>query len=229
MKWGQYENLRPAQIDDIKKQTPIAYLPWGALEWHSYHAPIGLDCFKAHGLCKALAKELGGIVLPPVYVGTETIKPYKGFKHTFEHKFETVKSLCSEFLFQLADEEFKVIVLVTGHYSGGHVKAINEAVEEFKVNHTNIGIWAFPDSEPLEVTFKPDHAGPVETSFQMLFKPELVDLSKLPEDRETTLDDDGVWGNDPRDASANQGQEMLRLFLQKTVPKIKQMLEEYGK
>jgi creatinine amidohydrolase len=53
--WGRYENLRPAQIDAIRAQTPLAYLPWGALEWHSYHAPIGLDGIKAQELCEALA------------------------------------------------------------------------------------------------------------------------------------------------------------------------------
>ncbi|NUM68336.1 creatininase family protein [candidate division KSB1 bacterium] len=116
--WGKYEQLRPAQIAAIRARTPIAYLPWGALEWHSYHAPIGLDGIKAHGLCEALAKETGGVVLPAVYVGTDTIKPYKGFHHTIEHNAETVTKLCLEFLQQLADEDFKVIVLVTGHYGG---------------------------------------------------------------------------------------------------------------
>mgnify|MGYP006201188507 CR=1 FL=1 len=27
----------------VRAEAPVAYLPWGALEWHSYHAPIGLD------------------------------------------------------------------------------------------------------------------------------------------------------------------------------------------
>ncbi len=224
IKWGRYENLRPAQIEVIREQTPIAYLPWGALEWHSYHAPIGLDGIKANALCEALAQEIGGVVLPPVYVGTDTIKPYKGFHHTIDHSAETVTKLCLEFLTQLADEGFKVIVLVTGHYGGGHVDAIQKAAAEFAATHPEIGLWAFPDFEPLEGAFPKNHAARGETSFQLLFKPELVDLSTLPPDRETTLDDDGVWGEDPRNASAEEGQQMLKAFLENAAPKIRKLL-----
>jgi len=225
--WGRYENLRPAQIEAIRAQTPLAYLPWGALEWHSYHAPIGLDGIKATGLCEALAKETGGVVLPAVYVGTDTIKPYKGFHHTIDHSAEVVAKLCVEFLTQLADEGFKVIVLVTGHYGGGHVAAINAAAKEFSARHLEVALWAFPDSEPLEGVFPKNHAARGETSFQLLFKPELVDLTLLPQNRETTLDDDGVWGEDPRQASAAEGAQMLKVFLENAVPKIKRLLQEH--
>lgn len=223
-KWGKYEELRPAQIEAIQQQASIAYIPWGALEWHSFHAPVGLDGIKAHGLCVAMAKETGGVVLPAIYVGTDTIKPYKGFKHTIEHDSNTVTILCREYLYQLADEGFKFIVLLIGHYGEGHLEAIKIAVDLFSQENPDVGILAFPDSEPLDGSFPANHAARGETSFQLLFKPELVDLSKLP-DRETTLDDDGVWGEDPRKASAEEGQQMLDIFLQNTLPKIKMLLE----
>lgn len=226
IEWGKYEELRPQQIAAIKKRAPVAYIPWGALEWHSYHAPIGLDGMKAHGLCEALAKETGGVVLPPIYVGTDTIKPYKGFKHTIEHDAHTVTTLCGEYLNQLADEGFKVIILVTGHYGGGHVEAIKKAVETFSKANPQIGIWAFPDSEPLKGAFPANHAARGETSFQLLFHPEMVDLSTLPE-RETTLDDDGVWGEDPRTASPEEGRQMLEVFLQNALPGIKKLIVEH--
>lgn len=227
IKWGNYEELRPAQIETIQKSAPIAYIPWGALEWHSYHAPIGLDGMKAHGLCEELAKETGGVVLPPIYVGTDTIKPFKGFKHTIEHHSKMVTTLCGEYLNQLADEGFKVIILVTGHYGEGHVKAIRKAVKTFSRANPEIGIWALPDSEPLEGSFPANHAARGETSFQLLFKPECVDLSTLP-DRETTLDDDGVWGEDPRKASTEEGRQMLEIFLQNALPRITKLIAEYA-
>lgn len=223
--WGKYEELRPDQIEAIQKSAAIAYIPWGALEWHSYHAPIGLDGIKAYGLCEALAKETGGVLLPPIYVGTDTIKPYKGFKHTIEHHASTVTTLCSEYLGQLVDEGFRVIILITGHYGEGHVDAIRKAVDRFSKANPDIGIWAFPDSEPLKGSFPANHAAKGETSFQLLFHPEMVDFSTLP-DRETTLDDDGVWGEDPRKASTQEGRQMLEIFLQNTLPRIKKLLKE---
>ncbi len=226
-KWGKYEELRPAQIEAIQQEASIAYIPWGALEWHSFHAPVGLDGIKARGLCEALAKETGGVVLPPVYVGTDTIKPYKGFKHTIEHNSNTVTRLCCEYLDQLADEGFKVIILVIGHYGEGHVEAIGKAVGQFSDANPDVGIWAFPDSEPLEGSFPANHAARGETSFQLLFQPEMVDLSTLP-GRETTLDDDGVWGEDPRKASTEEGQQMLEIFLKNALPRIIKLFEEHS-
>lgn len=226
--WGRYETLRPGQIDAIRANAPIAYLPWGALEWHSYHNPVGLDGIKAHGICLALAEQTGGVVLPPVYVGTDTIKPFKGFKHTIDHPRETVEALATQFLEQLADEDFRVIVLLTGHYGGGHVEAINAAAEAFRASHPDVGLWALPDSEPLDGVFPANHAAHGETSFQLLFAPGYVDLSLLPSDRAATLDDDGVWGDDPREATAEAGEEMLRLFVARAVPRIQDLLKEHA-
>jgi creatinine amidohydrolase len=224
--WGCYERLRPDQIDRIRERAPVAYLPWGALEWHSYHNPVGLDGIKAHGLCSALARETGGVVLPPVYVGTDTIKPLKGFNHTIEHPSETVRMLCRDFLEQLADEKFRVIVLVTGHYGGGHLQAIREAADTFARTQPDVRLWAFPDSEPLEGLYPANHAARGETSFQLHFDPDPVDQGLLPTDRVATLDDDGVWGEDPRNASADEGAAMLQAFVERSVPKIRALLGE---
>ena len=224
--WGLYEYLRPAQIEAICSQTPIVYIPWGALEWHSYQNPIGLDGLKAHGLCKAMAAQTGGIVLPPVYVGTDTIKPLKGFKHTLEHQEDTVRVLCYQFLEQLADEGFKVIVVLTGHYGRAHVNALKETCAEFTDQRSDIKVWMMADWEPVEGVFEGNHAAKGETSYQMYYHPDTVDLTLLPDDRQTTLDDDGVAGLDPRESSAAHGEEQEKAFLQKTVPIILEMLNE---
>lgn len=222
--WGAYELLRPGQIDAIREAAPVAYLPWGALEWHSYHNPIGLDGLKARKLCEALAQETGGVVLPPVYAGTDTIKPFKGFRHTLEHRDDTVRALCREYLEQLADEGFKVIVLITGHYGGRHVEAIKATASAFAAEHPAVKVWALPDHEPHDGFFDPNHAAYGETSYMMALYPETVDLTLLPADRAATLDEDGVWGDDPRKASAAAGADMLAVFVRHSVPKVKALL-----
>lgn len=224
VQWGAYELLRPAQIEAIRQAAPIAYLPWGALEWHSYHNPIGLDGLKARRLCQALAQRTGGVVLPPVYAGTDTIKPFKGFKHTLEHKAETVKALCWEYLEQLADEGFKLIVLLTGHYGAAHVSILKDTVDAFNAGHPGVKVWALADWEPHQGFFEPNHAAYGETSYMMLIHPETVDLSLLPTNRVATLDEDGVWGQDPRQASAADGQKMLDVFVEQALPKIRALL-----
>jgi len=225
-KWGQFERLRPAQIESIKRETPVAYVPFGAIEWHSYHAPTGLDCHKSHGLLRELASVVGGLVLPPLYVGTDSIKPFKGFKQTIEHSRETVRLLASEILEQLADEGFRVIVLLSGHYSQGQQDMIAEAAAEFRERHPDIGLWSGGDNIPLEGKFQMNHAARGETSFQLYFEPDTVDLSLLPSDRVATLDDDGVWGDDPREATREEGERMVHAFIEYMEPRVRELLRE---
>lgn len=227
--WGLYERLRPAQIESIKAASPIAYVPFGAIEWHSYHCPTGLDGHKAHGLLRELAKETGGLVLPPFFVGTDSIKPFKGFKQTIEHSRETVRLLASEILEQLADENFRVIVLLTGHYSQGQQDMIAAAAAEFRQRHPDVGLWSGGDNIPLEGKFQMNHAARGETSLQLLFEPDTVDLSLLPRDRVTTLDDDGVWGDDPREATRAEGERMMRAFVDYMAPRVRELAAEHAR
>lgn len=208
--------------------TPIAYLPWGAIEWHSYHNPVGLDGFIAEAQCRALARRNGGLILPIVYAGTDTIKPFKGFKYTFEHDATTVSRLCREFLEQLVDEEFRVIVVVTGHAGGGHTEALSETVEEFAEEHPEIGLVFCASFEPIKDRFPMNHAALGETSLQMLVANHLVDLSMLPEGDPPTLDDDGVWGEDPRTATVEHGAAIMHAFVDELSPRIQNLLNEAG-
>ena len=220
--WGHYERLRPAQIEDVLSHTPVAYLPWGALEWHGVHAPVGLDGLQAHGQCVALARSVGGIVLPPVYVGTDTIKAFKGFPHTVEHSDEVVALLCMEFLRQLAEEGFRVIVIVTGHCGAGHTEALGRAVGVFKGGEPDVGVWLVPAFEPIKDRYPANHAARGETSFLLHFDPEPVGPPP-------TLDDDGVWGEDPRLASAEEGWAMTELFVARARPTILKLLTRFAR
>ena len=223
-RWGCYEQMRPAEIEAVRAHAAVAYLPWGALEWHSYHNPIGLDGMQAHGQCCALARATGGVVLPAVYLGTDTIKPFKGFPHTIEHRPETVQAVCREFLAQLGEERFEVVVIVTGHCGGGHVDALRAAVSAFEAEHGSPHVLLVPSFEPIQHEHPSNHAARGETSFQLLFDPALVNLAALPAGRRPTLDGDGVWGEDPRDASADEGRRMLDLFVDRLAPRIRALL-----
>lgn len=222
--WGQIERLRPAQFDAILAETPIAYLPWGALEYHSYHNPIGLDGLKSHALLCALAEQCGGIVFPAVYAGHATIKTILPFNHSIEVSAGTVGALAVEYLREIAELGFRVIVLMTGHYSQAHVDVLATAAQQVGTEYLAAKIWAFADKDPLEGKFPANHAARGETSFQMHFDSHLVNLAELPEDRVTTLERDGVWGEDPRLASAEEGARMTIAFLEGTMPRVFELL-----
>ena len=224
----QYELTKPDDYKAAKATVPIAYLPWGAHEWHGLHNPLGLDTLKAHAQCRALCAETGGVVFPPVYCGYNTMKTHAGFDCGLEFSADCVKLLAREYLHNLADEGFRVIVILMGHYGGEHQKAIQEVVAEFNGSQDACTAWAFPDYEPTkDEGFPGDHAGASETSLMLHFHPELVDLSRLPQDGELSIEVDGIMGNDPRtNASAERGREGLRILVKNAVPRILELLEK---
>ena len=217
--WGRYAELRPEQITSIREQSDIAFVPWGALEWHCLHAPIGLDSVKAEGICQAIAQRVGGVVLPAIPMGVNTIKPFKGFPHSIDFSGELVAEVAAAFCSQLADEGFRIVVLLTGHYPPEHVAALETGACKAREAYPDIDFAVWADSELMGKAYKGDHAGATETSFQLLFDSSNVDLASLP-DRALTLDGDGVMGEDPRDASEERGSRQLAIAVDAAVAQI---------
>ncbi len=225
---GILVHLRPAQIAAIRAAAPVAYVPWGAIEWHGVHAPVGLDGMQADGQCRALARETGGVVLPVVYAGTDTIGPFKGFPHSFEHAATTVEALASELLDALAADGWRVVVVVTGHAGGGHTDALARAVAAFTARQPDVAARLVTSFSPIADAHAPNHAARGEVSFQLLFAPADVDLGAIPDGPAPTLDGDGVWGDDPRGASADEGAAMLRLFVDRVSADVRADLAALG-
>lgn len=225
--WGRYGDLRPSQIEAIRARSPIAYVPWGALEWHCHHAPIGLDSTKAEGICLALAERTGGVVLPAIPFGVNTIKPFKGFPHSLDISSKLASDVAEELCIQLADEKFRIVILFTGHYPPEQIEALEAGAERARrtVEGARFLVWA--DNQLLDPKYRGDHAGATETSFQMHFVAGSVDLDALP-DRPLTLDGDGVMGEDPREASVERGRDQLAGLLENAVPQVQALLREVG-
>lgn len=224
----RYEEMKPEDYQRAKANAPIAYVPWGAHEWHGKHNPLGLDTLKAHGQCLALCAETGGVVFPAVYCGFQTMKPHAGFNCTLEFSRECVQLLAKEYLEQLADEGFRVIVILMGHYGNRHQEAIKEVVADFNSRHSDCVAWAFPDYEPTEAEgFPREHGACFETSYMMWFRPELVDLSRLPQEGELNPKAEGVNGLDPRtNASAKKGRDGVNVLVKNAAPKILELLRQ---
>lgn len=216
-RWGLYERLMPAEIEAIFAAHPVAYLPWGALEYHGRHAAVGLDGLKAHGLCVALAQAAGGLVLPAVYIAANTIKtladlPHR--RHSLNFTEETLRLLAREHFTQLADEKFRVVFTLCGHVGQPHYDIIKDEAAKFNATGSPTRIIATSETDlvPPEIV-KVNHAALGEVSFLMAFHPECVDLSRLPADRLPTLEQDAVWGPDPREASAAKGRDYTAAFV----------------
>lgn len=222
----KYEEMRPDQINAVLRETPLAYLVWGAHEWHGAHNPTGLDTLKAYHMTLDLCRETGGVVLPPVYCGYQTMKPWGGFSHTLEFSKALVTQYVYEHLENLYEEGFKAIVLVMGHYGSKHVEAVKEGVARFTERHRLPRVLAITDYEPASwVDVRGgDHAGKNETSLLLHYRPDLVDLSRLPEGAL----DSGREGctADAKEATADHGARLARLFVEQAAPRVRALLAE---
>jgi creatinine amidohydrolase len=227
VRWGRYSDLRPAEIEAIRAAAPIAYVPWGALEWHSLHAPIGLDSVKAEGICTKIAQQSGGVVLPAIPMGVNTIKPFKGFPHSIDVPADVATQVSETFCKQLADEQFRVVILFTGHYPPEQIDALEAGAQRAREAYPQTRFEVWSDLIFLGDAFKADHAGATETSFQMHFVPGSVDLDALPQ-RPVTLDGDGIMGEDPRDASPERGARQLEVVVTNACERLNQILMDIG-
>ena len=168
-----YAHLRPDELEQRSMARPVAIVPWGALEWHSVHLPVGLDGLVAESIAGRLGERLGAMVLPPFYL------PITPLPHRFSIGFSSdlVKRVVEELLAELARIDYRVVVLLSGHYAQAH-ELVMMAVAEEAWEKYRIRVLATPPLAVLDEDML-DHAGHWETSALMATHAELVDLDAL--------------------------------------------------
>lgn len=230
-KWGFYNEMRPKQIEAILKKRPIAFLPWGAIEYHGKHNPIGLDSTKALNLCIDTAKEIGGIVMPVVNLAANLIKSYPGVnfkKHSIEFSEKLIYKICEEYLDQLAEQDFKIIILLSGHAGEPHLEILKKVAKKFNKKNPTKHCWALAEFDVLpNDLLVANHSALGETSLQLYYAKETVDLESLPEDRQISLDLDAVSGADPRLATVSYGEKIARTFVNNMSQKTELLINKF--
>ncbi|MBQ0071597.1 MAG: creatininase family protein [Spirochaetales bacterium] len=222
-----YLYLRPQQFLDRINRVPVGYLPLGTLEWHGFHMPLGADAIQSHGIMEILAKEFGGVVFPPLFLGPD-IEDGKGHYGMdicsfLEGKAEQLEGSC----YQVSDELFGSIIcriaenarragirILVAHGHGPSMNYVRTHQKDFAIpiyTFFDIGLPEGPEG------LMADHAAANETSLTMALYPGLVDLKEI-EGFGYPL---ASWGKDPRtEASPEFGASLIR----KNVDKAKESL-----
>lgn len=211
----QMQYMRPGQLEAAAKAFPVVYVPFGLIEWHGRHLPLGNDALKAHGILVKCAEQFGGVVYPPLF-----------FACHFAH--DTIVAVYRELFEKLKATGFRVIIGVSGHNVKEQIDMIDEAMAPVLADGTvaGIGLWEMTLSRCDESNS--DHAAKWETSNMMHFYPELVDMSELG-DEPMALDmspPHGIGGLDPREhASALVGARNVELASEAIGRKARELLE----
>ena len=211
------ERMRPEQIGAALAKRAAIYMPFGAMEWHGYHNPVGLDCLKAHEQLVGLAIEAGGVVYPPVYFGSGG--GHGDWPHSYMVSNAAMTTIVSELLAGFERDGYEAAILISGHYPN-RGEYLDAGVERFRKKGGTMRTLVLVENQLDGIDG--DHAAKYETSSLMYLDPVTQDLSTLADETDLGGPDEkhnwmeagmeghpcyGLVGIDPRrHASAEVGQ-----------------------
>lgn len=221
----QMQYLRPGQLESTARAFPVVYVPFGLIEWHGRHMPLGNDALKAHAILVKCAEIYGGVVYPPVYFPHAV---YNGKNPELIASDRDWKLPMIIALFeQLKKTGFRVIIAVSGHNVRTQITLYREALSKITADGTvaGAGLWEVTLSRGPESDT--DHAAKWETSNMMFFYPDLVDMAALGTAplAPGMAPPDGIGGLDPREhASADVGRRNAELAAHAIGAKARELL-----
>ena len=233
----RYAELRPAAFRDRLAKCPLAYLPLGTLEWHGEHLPLGADAIQSEELMVQCARRFGGIVMPPIHLGPDRAKPGPGGtmlvgmdyadSTTPERKLDGSCYWVPQGLHLMMVDAILEQVKRAGFravFADGHGPSRTSWTANIREREARFGLRLLGVTPNVVTRWKSqvDHAAKNETSLMLHYRPDLVDLSRLPQSANETPQ--GVGGEDPRGATAGHGAECMEA----SVALVGELLAEAG-
>jgi creatinine amidohydrolase len=221
----EYMHVKPAELTAYVRETPIAYVPFGALEWHGEHMVFGVDSIKASHLCRKAAEITGGVLFPCVNWGAfDALK----FPFTLHFRKSHLVKNTQAILEQLYRMGFRVIVMLTGHYPTGQMKNVRVAAQRFTRRHRDGFALGVPEHAlATDIGYDGDHAAEWETSIMMAIDPGFVNLERV--EAGLTFSEryvrQGIIGRDPgKYASAEKGAKAINHIVQRLAASVQEVL-----
>jgi creatinine amidohydrolase len=201
------EELFPDDMQARLERRPILVLPFGTVEWHSHHLPLGLDGIVAQAICERIANECDAVLGPVSYWAAGGV-PYP---HTLRLPGSIIEPLYQVVFEQFSAMGFRVIIAFTGHFGLEQTLALKRAAGH-AMAHSPVSVLPLTEYDLVTDTYTGDHAGVGETSLMLALRPELVRLTAIPANEPL----DGVLGADPRGrADVATGKELCECIAQR--------------
>ena len=175
----------PATAFEGDTSNWIAVLPLAAIEQHGPHLPLGVDAFIAEGFVERCAAALPDDS-PATFLPVQEIcksNEHISFPGTLTVGWETAISSWLEIGASLSRAGIRKLLMITSH--GGNVAPMDIAARELRsslgmlcvtTSFGRLGRWQeIYDYGPVITDI---HGGNAETSVMLVFRPDLVDMSK---------------------------------------------------
>ena len=212
--------LTMEEFEEGLSRTRTIVLPFGSVEEHGPHLPLGTDTLQMYEIARLAAQKRPLFVGPPVYYGLcRSTSEHPG---TISIRGETLKALCLDLLSSYFAQGLRNFLILSGHAGGTHLAYLIDAGEEFlrREEEARVAVASIIDllnlyARDLLETPGDSHAGELETSLAYYFYPELVKGTAREEyptfpkallvRHKRKYWPGGVWGN-PERASREKGE-----------------------
>jgi creatinine amidohydrolase len=177
---SQWEELTGADfIAAIRQSQGVCVLPFGIIEKHGPHLPLGTDLINVRFATAQAAKQEYAVIFPAYYFGQ--IAEAKHEPGTVSYSMHTQLDLLQETTDEMARNGCKKIVIVNGH--GGNDSLLPFfAQSQLQAPHDYVVYVYRWDSHvpgrPAEHSSVDMHAGESETSHTMVSRPDLVHMDR---------------------------------------------------
>jgi len=173
----QWEELTAADfVQGIHESGGVCLLPFGILEKHGPHLPIGTDLINARWVALHAAAEEYAVVFPAYYFGQ--IDEARHQPGTIAYSRNMQLTLLQETTDEMARNGCRKILIVNGH--GGNLSLLPYfAQTELQQQHDYVVYVYWWDNHngkgrPKQATTNDMHAGESETSHTLVSRPDLV-------------------------------------------------------
>jgi creatinine amidohydrolase len=176
----------PALRRLVDGRVSIAVVPFGSIEHHGGHLPVGADAVLADAVGRQVARRLGAVLVPTFRVGCA--ERHLALMGTLSLRAGTLTDTAVDLAESLARQGFTLIVLVSTH--GGNRVALEAAVSRL----TAAPGGAVACAPRGDLGSQPGaHSGEWLTSAMLALAPDLVELANanaelLPELREASAE-----------------------------------------
>ncbi len=155
------------EFNERIRDLGLAFLPIGCIEPHGPHLPLGTDFLIAEFIANKLSERIEGLVLPVITYGV--VRGLSGFPGAIKISPVALEETVYGILSSLGDNGIKRVIIVNGHGSEHHVKAINKGMDrawfDGKVRSALVNWWVYARKISDEIFgASGDHAGTAETA-----------------------------------------------------------------
>jgi len=182
-----YEELRAGQFETaVAKAHHTCIIPFGVLEKHGPHLPVGTDLINVRELARRAALQEYSVVFPSYYFGQ--IFEARHQPGTLAYSHQTIWNLLQETCCELARNGFYKILILNGH--GGNNKFLFYFCQAQLESPKNYIVYLHmpPEDKHFQTKIAEKqqsefdyHGGEVETSVMLAHRPELVNLETAAE------------------------------------------------